>query len=582
MAPRPGTRRMARGSALIGLIAGTVSLPLIISQPASATTPNLCGHPADTVPPQISSVTFSSLTADTSNGTTSVTVTADASDTATAGAGSGVAHVDAYLSGPHHSFVLVRFHRGSGTSDAGVWTGKAVFTQADWPGAYALYDVSINDAAGNYQDYPGYSTSAASPTAISLQAGWDTQLTLTGPTPTKTTRPTVPAGRLTTFAVSPSAVDTTTSTKRVVVRARFSGHQPHHVFVYLNRAPESGRNHRFIELHSRLRRTAHGWRGHLTAPRWVGNITLLANVDASFGRDRKPSYRNYSTSQLKLDGLTSTMTITSNLDNRAPRLTGLTFTPTSVDTHTGAQTVAVTASATDAVSGVKHLEVDFDKHSNRGIVFSDGSDQAGAASAVGLGAFDDYADGGDVSVRLNRTGSTWTGTATFRKCVPVGTWHVSASLTDNAGNSRYLNGKRLAKLGVPNTLQVAAAHQYVFDPVVTAATAAGAYHQITLDFSEGVENLTTSNLAAYAISPAATRYQKQLTISTIACSNGKKIIDCSGSGGLITSAVLTIPAVTGGKHYEVWADPDATTSQITDAGGLPVSWQYAIAQVRGD
>jgi hypothetical protein len=579
MAPRLGTRRVARGSALTALIAGSVSLPLVIAQPASAAI-NLCGHPADTVPPQISSVTFSALTADTSNGTTTVTVTADASDTATAGAGSGITRLFAYLTGPHDSFIRVKFHRASGTPDSGVWAGAATFTQQDWPGAYRLQDVTINDAAGNYQDYPGYSTSPPSPTAISLQTGWDSQLTLTGPTPTKTTQPTVPAGRLTAFAVSPGAVNTTTSTKRVVVTARFAGHQPRHVLAFFLNAHKSRRG-RFLELHSRLHRTDHGWRGHVVVPQWVGNITLVANVEASFGAGRRPSFRDYDTSQLKLLGLTSSIAVTSTPDNKAPTLTALTFTPTSVDTHTGAQTVAVTASATDALSGVKRIDIDFNRHSNRGIVFADGSNEAGAASAVGPGAFDDYADGGNVDVRLTRTGSTWTGTATFRKCVPIGTWHVSASVIDNAGNARYLSGKRLATLKFPNTLQVAAAPQYVFDPVVVAATAAGAYHQITLDFDEGVENLTTSNLAAYAVSPAATRYQKQLTISAIACSNGKKIIDCSGSDGMVTSAVLTIPAVTGGRRYEVWADLGATTDQITDAGGLPVSWQYAIAQVRG-
>jgi hypothetical protein len=581
MRSRLSTQQVLRGSLVTGLIGGTVLLPLIATAPAAAAAINLCGHPADTVPPQISSVTFSSQTVDTTQGAKTVTLTADATDTATSGAGRGVKQLDAFLTGPHNSYVPVKFSLSSGTTDDGVWTGAAAFSRKDWPGAYELEDVSISDVADNYQDYPGYGSSAASPTAISLQSGWDSELTLTGPTPTKSKPHTVPAGKLSAFAVSPSAVNTTKSTKLVVVTARFKGHQPQHVYVSFFQQPQRGRA-RFLDLRARLHSTGHGWRGHVTVPRWVGDVKPQADVDAEFGRGFAPQYRDYDNAQLKLRGFASSVTVTSTIDITPPRLTKFSFTPDSVDTTTGVQTVAVVASASDALSGVKQIEVSFEKNSGLGIVFGDGSNPAGASSASGRGGLGEFEDGGSVNVRLTRTGSRWTGTATFRECVPVGKWHVSAAVLDNAGNEGYFSGEKLTKLGFPNTLHVAAAPQYVFDPVVTAATAAGAYHQITLDFDEGVQNLTTSNLAAYAMSPADTRYQEPLTISTIACSNGKAIIDCSGSAGLITSAVLTIPAVTGGRHYEIWADLDTTAAQITDAGGLPVSWQYAIAQVEGD
>jgi hypothetical protein len=581
MRSRLSAEQAVRGSLVIGLIGSAVLLPLIAAAPAVAAV-NLCGHPADTVPPGIASLTFSSPTVDTTHGPTSMTLTVAANDTATSNPGSGVKHLEAGLTGPHNSFVDVKFRRASGTTDNGVWTGVAAFSDKDWPGTYQLRDVSINDAAGNYQDYPGYGTSAASPTAISLQTGWDSQLILTGPTPVTSKPPTSPAGTLSAFGVSPSTVNTTTSTKRVEVTARLGGHQPRAVFVNFVRAPESGKSSRFLNLRARLRLVHHSWRGHFTVPRWVGDLTLKGNVEAEFDAGYKPRYRDYSSTALKARGFASTVAITSTVDVTAPRLTGLTFTPGAVDTTTGKQTVAVTAAATDTGSGVKQIEIGFAKNSDVGIVFSAGSNEQGATAASGFGGLGEFEDGGNVNVRLTRTGAQWTGTATFRECVPVGKWHVSASVIDNAGNDGYVSGKKLTKLGFASTLQVAAAPQYVFDPVVTAATAAGAYHQITLDFDEGVENLTTSNLTAYAASPADTRYQKQLPITAIACSNGKAIIDCSGSGGLVTSAVLTIPDVTGGRNYEVWADLDATTAQITDAGGLCVSWQYPIAQVKGD
>jgi hypothetical protein len=566
----------------MGLIGSTALIPLIAAAPAAAAAVNLCGHPADTVPPQISSMTFSSPTVDTTHGATSVKLTADATDTAISDAGSGVKLLEGSLIGPHNSYIVVRFRRASGTTDDGVWTGVANFTTKDWPGTYELRDVSINDAAGNYEDYPGYGTSAATPTAISLQTGWDSQLTLTGPTPVKSKPHTAPAGKLAAFDVSPGAVNTTASAKRVVVTARFTGHHPHAVYVNFFSRPQSGKSDRYVNLRARLRPAKHGWRGHFVVPRWSGDVTPQGNVEAAFASGLSPRYRSYSSAQLKARGFASTVAITSSVDVTPPRLTDFSFTPDSVDTTTGKQTVAVTASATDAVSGVKQIEVSFEKNSGLGIVFDAGSNPRGAESAAGFGSLGEFQDGGNVNVRLTRTGSQWTGTATFRECVPAGKWHVSASVLDNAGNAAYLNGKKLTALGFASTLQVAAAPQYVFDPVVTAATAAGAYHQITLDFDEGVKNLTSSNLTAYAVSPADTRYQAPLPITAIACSNGKALIDCSGSGGLVTSAVLTIPNVTGGRNYEIWADLGATTSQIADAGGLPLSWQYPIAQVKGD
>jgi hypothetical protein len=565
---------------MTGLIGSTVLLPLIASTPAAAAAINLCGHPADTVPPQISSLTFSSQAVNTTHGAQSVTLTADAIDTATTGTGSGVKHLEAYLAGPHN-YIPVKFHLASGTTDDGVWTGVAAFTRKDWPGAYTLDDISISDAADNYQDYPGYGTTTASPTAVSLQSGWDSQLTLTGPTPTKTKPHTVPSGELSGFTLSPGEVNTTKTSKRVVVIARFKGHQPKRVDVSFFQRPQRGKT-RFLDLHARLHSAGHSWRGHITIPRWLGDVKPQAEIDAQFGRGFKPAYRDYDNTKLQLLGFPSAVAVTSAVDTTPPRLTNLSITPATVDTTTGVQTVAVTASATDARSGVQQVDVNFEKNSELGIEFAAGSNPSGATSVSGFGSLGDFEDGGSVSVRLTRAGSHWTGTATFRRCVPIGKWHVSAAIFDHAGNDGFFGGPKLRKLGLPSTLQVAAAPQYVFDPVVTAATAAGAYHQITIDFDHGVQNLTTSNLTAYAMSPADKRYQKPLTISAIACSNGKAVIDCSGSAGLVTSAVLTIPKVTGGRHYEVWADLGAKTAQITDAGGLPVSWQYAIAQVTGD
>lgn len=578
---RSGAKRVVRGSCMAALLTSTAVVGSVATATSAVAAVNLCGHPADTVPPQISALTFSSQTADTTSGSATVTLTAQATDTATASDGSGVKHLRAYLTGPHGSNVEVKFALSSGTADAGTWVGTAAFTQQDWPGTYQLREVWVSDAAKNYQDYGANDTTATSPTDISLQSGWDSSLTLTGPTPVKTVVEHVPSGKLSAFSVSPNSVNTTTATKRVVIRARFTGHQPRTVSVRFDHHAH-GTGHA-LELGARLHDVSGEWRGHVTVPQWVGDVKPSVVLYALFHPKDRPEFRGYTNSTLKaMAGVPSLLSITSTVDTTPPTLTGLTVTPSSVDTTTGIQIVNVSATATDDVSGVNSIDVTFEKNSKLPVVFASGSNSAGVAAAPGFGRFGFFKAGGYVNVQLSQVGSTWQGTAKFRQCVPSGKWHVSAAVADHATNGKYLSSSALSKLGFPSTLQVASAPQYVYDPVVTAATAAGAYHQITLDFDEGVQNLTTGNLTAYAMSPKSARYQQPLTISAIACSNGIAIIDCSGSGGLVTSAVLTIPEVTGGKNYEVWADLGATTSQITDAGGLPVSWEYAVAQVRGD
>jgi hypothetical protein len=104
---------------------------------------------------------------------------------------------------------------------------------------------------------------------------------------------------------------------------------------------------------------------------------------------------------------------------------------------------------------------------------------------------------------------------------------------------------------------------------------------ITLDFSEGVKNVTDSTLDVFALAPASARFQTPLAISHIVCSDGTGTVACSGSGGLVTSAVLTVPDVSAGRNYQVWANPDSVTSQLTDGAGNPLDWSFQAADVTG-
>ena len=83
-------------------------------------------------------------------------------------------------------------------------------------------------------------------------------------------------------------------------------------------------------------------------------------------------------------------------------------------------------------------------------------------------------------------------------------------------------------------------HGDVEPPYVYSAATYGADREVFLNFSEGVANVNTSTLTVYPLSPRKDRYRTTSAITSITCSNGHNTVDCSGSGGLVTSAILFI------------------------------------------
>jgi hypothetical protein len=266
--------------------------------------------------------------------------------------------------------------------------------------------------------------------------------------------------------------------------------------------------------------------------------------------------------------------VISGVDKSAPVLNALTISPSSVNTVAGRETVTVTATATDHGSGVAQVDADF--YTNTGN--ESGGSAAGLYPYPGIG----YSQQGYVNVRLTRgSGNTWTGTGVFRECEPQGKWHVDLNLNDRAGNYSDYQSKRLAKAGLQGTLSVTSTPGDVVAPYVYGSTASSQNGTITLDFSEGVRNVSASTLDVYATKPASTRFTSTEPISAITCSNGHTSVDCSGSGGLITSSVLTVPALTGkvGSQYDVFANQKGVTTQLSDGAGNPMDWGADAAEV---
>ena len=115
--------------------------------------------------------------------------------------------------------------------------------------------------------------------------------------------------------------------------------------------------------------------------------------------------------------------------------------------------------------------------------------------------------------------------------------------------------------------------------MVNEATASATHHTISLNFSDGVKNVTPATLSVFALQPAATRFHSSLPITGITCSDGAGTVDCSGAEGLVTSALLDVPDVATGQEYEVFANINSITSQLTDNFGNPLDWSRVAALV---
>ena len=119
-------------------------------------------------------------------------------------------------------------------------------------------------------------------------------------------------------------------------------------------------------------------------------------------------------------------------DVTPPILTALSFTPTTIDTSSGPADVAVSVSATDDLSGIRVVEVDFMSPSD----------------TQGRGAGSDFSPSPptNLSATLN---------ATFPQFSEAGTWTVAqVVLIDAVGNRRTYSTAELAQLGFPTDLVV--------------------------------------------------------------------------------------------------------------------------------
>lgn len=530
---------------------------------------NLCNPPADSVAPTITKVVFGRSTIDLDHGSRTQVVHVYASDASDAGAPSGVKRVDLEIHG-NRFYSGVRLTLTAGTPADGTWSGRFTVSKYAHPGTYAIDYLSVIDAARNEQDYPTYGSVPQGPDDLSLHPADNPTFTVTG---TPATRPPgTPAGTLRDLSLTPSTVDTTAAPRHVHVTARFTGPQPSTVYVTLTHLTKA-RGARFVYLTRKLARSGAQWLGAVRIPRWLGDQKLDAQLEASWSRHFRPRNRSYDADRLRQLHLDSSVTVTSGVDRSKPKLTSVRFSHATIDSTTGPATVTVTAHATDVGSGVRAIRITGGIH--HGINGVAGGDYPFAASGVGFLSDDDF------SVRLHRgTDGGWVGTTTVPKCVPSGTYKLQAEVRDGADNDHFYSTRQLAKAGVTSTVDVTSQHGDIVSPYVYSAATYGAEKSLFLNFSEGVANVDTSTLTVFPLAPRSTRYTHTAAISNIVCANGSDVVDCSGSGGLVTSAKLTVPGLQPGRQYTVYANLHQTAPQLVDGNGNAMDWNGQATEVK--
>ncbi len=148
----------------------------------------------------------------------------------------------------------------------------------------------------------------------------------------------------------------------------------------------------------------------------VGNIIITASNAAG---------------SMSLPAFTITVAPSLSVDTTSPKLTALSFTPTTLNVGTSGQSIIVKTSATDDSSGIYNVSVNIT-----------------APSGYGYSA-----------VNILQSGNNLNGNYQYTYSLPknseTGTWHVSfISMTDNAGNTSSYWENDLKSLGYSTTFQV--------------------------------------------------------------------------------------------------------------------------------
>jgi hypothetical protein len=338
---------MARIAALV-LVCGALVLgsALTVAQ-VGATTPSVvptanCGPGPDTVPPQVIALRLNPDKVSVSQHSATVDVVAHAVDTmASQGGqavpGSGVRQLQISLEGDRYAVEDADLHLSSGSAQNGVWRGRITIGRDEDASTWEVDQVIAVDAAGNSVVYPSSGgTHPIDPNDAIIQPHWEHSLIVSG-----RRRPETPV-RLVAFHMSRLAVDTVREPEVLTVSARLAG--PIEPRRTLGVGFDSA--HTAVEFGAWLtHRSGENYTATIRVPRWLGDGKFHPSVFAYYFWD------DFDARNVRGVKIQQSLTVTSRRDTTAPKLVGLTVTPTTVDTSQHRERISITARLVDRASG---------------------------------------------------------------------------------------------------------------------------------------------------------------------------------------------------------------------------------------
>jgi hypothetical protein len=429
------------------------------------------------------------------------------------------------------------FSRTGGTGTTSVWTAKLVIPRYSQDGTWKIADLRGEDVGGGSFDYStdfsnggnwdnSWPQTFAVVSKNDLSAPSVTSLTLSHPSVNTSTR-------AQTLIATVKAGDNLAGVKQIVV----SGQMPAHGHYYGTRGgtltianPVTATRTHAISL---VVPKAAGYGTHT----WVLTLTAVDNVGNKL---------TLTGSALLSHHLTSTFKVVSVTDFTPPRLTGLSFSSTSIDARTADQHVTVTLKASDALAGVQD---------------------------AGVGFTTPW--GSNVAVRPTGpagTGVTWHATLTIPQCGDNGTWTVSGvSLVDATsgfpeapgGNAVTLTTAQVSDLGFPTTLTVQSIDAQ--PPTATMPGTVAAAGPIVVTFDEPTLWKGSDN-PFYVLD---TTGSATAVPGTWTCKNaGSTTVGCNDDGAdVVTASFQPTTAFTVGHSIEVGVRQDVPADGIYDVHG---------------
>ncbi|HLL48240.1 MAG TPA: Ig-like domain-containing protein, partial [Longimicrobiaceae bacterium] len=414
----PATAAVSDAGVVTGLAYGTATITAA-SEGRTATTA-LRVTSEDRTPPRLKALSISAATVDVTSGPAHVNVILSATD-----AGAGVGAFSVRFTNPSPSASASCGNQtsaggvlASGSPADGVWQCTVTIPKGAPAGTWQL-QVSLRDTAGNSGDSSGQALRAA---------GFPDSLVVVNSGPSN-----IP--RITAVSLAPVAVDVSDAAATVDVSisaAASAGVRYLYAYAKPGRGADPADYARECQVWVPTGQivTSGTWMCRLTIPRSAPAGTW--NVSTLVIQDQAGTVRFYGGEKPETMEFSAQIQVTSRTEDLVPPvLTGLSLSTSSLDLSTGAKSVDVTLTATDAETGPRR-------------------------AYIMLGMPNQYANGCETAP-LGGTAKTATlkCTHTFGPSTVSGTWKVvMVSLYDAVGNRGLYETAQLKAAGFPTEITV--------------------------------------------------------------------------------------------------------------------------------